>query len=122
MQSTAVMLPLSGVLQNFPDHVLKNYCFLLAGTHAFLRASCGVSELGVIAPGGCPSSHCLTLIQKTLACQHSSTSRSPAQSCHLQRVLFSKLCTMHNHLLSFLSFHNHINTFSCSSFIRSKGK
>lgn len=38
------------------------------------------------------------------------------------RVLFSKLCTMHNHLLSFLSFHNHINTFSCSSFIRSKGK
>lgn len=55
MQSSAVMLPLSGVLQNFPDHVLKNYCFLLAGTHAFLRASCGVSELGVSAPRGCPS-------------------------------------------------------------------
>lgn len=120
MQSSAVMLPLSGVLQNFPDHVLKNYCFLLAGTHAFLRASCGVSELGVIAPRGCPSlPYCINR-------------KDPCMSAfflpqgHLLRAvifnLFSKLHTMHNQLLSFLSFHNHINTFSCSSFIRSKGK
>lgn len=33
---------------------VKNYCFFLAGTHAVLRASRGVSELGVTAPRGYP--------------------------------------------------------------------
>lgn len=56
----------------------------------FLRGSQGVSELSVIAPGGCPSSHCLTaLTEKTLTCQSSSNARSLAQGCSPQPESYS---------------------------------
>lgn len=69
----------------FQTMFVKKHHFLPWGTHPFLRGLRGVSELSLIAPGGCPSSHCLTaLTQKTLICQNSSAPRWSAQSCHPQ--------------------------------------
>lgn len=124
MQSSAVMLPLSGVLHNFPDHVCKEL-LLFAG-----RYSCCFKSIVWCFRTGC---HCPKRLPLFLL-PYCINTKDPCMSTFFclkvtcselsssTRVLFSKVCAMHNQLLSFLSFHYHINTFSCSSFVRSKGK
>lgn len=120
MQSSAVMLPLSGVLQNFPDHVCKELLLFVG------RYSCCFKSITWCFRTGC---HCPKRLP-LFSLPYCINTKDPCMStffylkvtCLELSSSTRVLGTMHNQSRPFFSFHNHINTFSCSSFIRSKRK
>lgn len=109
MQSSAVMLPLSGVLQNFSGQVCKELlfpgrypCCFKSIMWCFRTGCCCPKRLPLFSLPYCTNTKhpfISTFFYLKVTCSELSSST---------RVL----CTMHNQLLPFFSFHHHIDTFS----------
>jgi len=128
MQSSAVVLSLSGVLQNFPDHVSKEILLLAVRHSCFFKSMRWYFWTEYHRPRKFPLfslPYCINTKDPNMSKFFYLRVTCPDLLSSV-RVLFSELHTMHIQWLSLLSFPSHIHSlshsFSCSSFRRSKGK